>query len=89
MLTDLQRIEHMIETADLLLRFSSNLTEAEYAVSLEKQYAMKVAFVMLGEDAEYAAFLMQFKAHFTFPRNRFASFSSTSRSIASAWSASF
>jgi len=51
MLTDLQRIEHMIETADLLLRFSSNLTEAEYAASLEKQYAMKFAFVMLGEDA--------------------------------------
>jgi len=51
MLTDLQRIEHMIETADLLLRFSSNLTEAEYAASLEKQYAMKFAFIMLGEDA--------------------------------------
>ena len=51
MLTDLQRIEHMIETADLLLRFSSNLTEDEYAASLEKQYAMKFAFVMLGEDA--------------------------------------
>ena len=51
MLTDLQRIEHMIENADLLLRFSSDLTEAEYAASLEKQYAMKFAFVMLGEDA--------------------------------------
>ena len=36
MLTDLQRIEHMIENADLLLRFSSDLTEAEYAASLEK-----------------------------------------------------
>ena len=51
MLTDLQRIEHMIETADFLLRFTANLTEAEYAASLEKQYAMKFAFVMLGEDA--------------------------------------
>ena len=51
MLTDLQRIEHMIETADLLLRFSLNLTGAEYAASLEKQYAIKFAFVMLGEDA--------------------------------------
>ncbi len=51
MLTDLQRIEHMIETADLLLQFAANLTEAEYAASLEKQYAMKFAFVMLGEDA--------------------------------------
>ena len=39
MLTDLQRIEHMIETADSLLKFSANLTVAEYAASLEKQYA--------------------------------------------------
>ena len=51
MLTDLQRIEHMIETVDSLLRFSANLTMAEYAASLEKQYAVKFAFVMLGEDA--------------------------------------
>jgi len=51
MLTDLQRIEHMIETADSLLLFAENLTESEYAASLEKQYAMKFAFVMLGEDA--------------------------------------
>ena len=51
MLTDLQRLEHMIEIADSLLLFSANLTEAEYAASLEKQYAMKFAFIMLGEDA--------------------------------------
>ena len=51
MLTDLQRIEHMIETADSLLQFSANLTLVEYAASLEKQYAVKFAFVMLGEDA--------------------------------------
>ena len=51
MLTDLQRIEHMIEAADSLLQFAANLTAAEYAASLEKQYAMKFAFVMLGEDA--------------------------------------
>ena len=51
MLTDLQRIEHMIENAELLLSFSIDTTEAEYASSVEKQYAMKFAFVMLGEDA--------------------------------------
>lgn len=51
MLTDLQRIEHMIETVDSLLQFSANLPMAEYAASLEKQYAVKFAFVMLGEDA--------------------------------------
>ena len=51
MLTDLQRIAHMIEAADSLLQFAANLTAAEYAASLEKQYAMKFAFVMLGEDA--------------------------------------
>jgi len=51
MLTDLQRIEHMIETTDSLMRFVSNITEAEYSASVEKQYAVKFAFVMLGEDA--------------------------------------
>ena len=51
MLTDLQRIEHMIENAELLLQFSAHLTEAEFLASAEKQYAMKFAFVMLGEDA--------------------------------------
>ena len=51
MLTDLQRIEHMIENAELLISFAANLTETEYASSVEKQYAMKFAFVMLGEDA--------------------------------------
>ena len=51
MLTDLQRIEHMLETVDSLRQFSANLTESEYAASLEKQYAVKFAFVMLGEDA--------------------------------------
>ena len=43
MLTDLQRIEHMIENAELLLSFSTDITEAEYASSVEKQYAMKFA----------------------------------------------
>ena len=33
MLTDLQRIEHMIETVDSLLRFSANISAEEYAVS--------------------------------------------------------
>ena len=51
MLTDLQRIEHMIENVELVLSFIANLTAAEYASSVEKQYAMKFAFVMLGEDA--------------------------------------
>ena len=51
MLTDLQRINHMIENANLLLQFAAGMTEEEYAASLEKQYAMKFAFVMLGEDA--------------------------------------
>ena len=51
MLTDLQRIEHMIEAAELLLRFTSNLTVTEYLASEEKQYAVKFAFIMLGEDA--------------------------------------
>ena len=51
MLTDLERIEHMIENAELLLQFAANVTEEEYASSLEKQYAFKFAFVMLGEDA--------------------------------------
>ena len=51
MLTDLQRIEHMIEAAELLLRFTSNLTVTEYIASAEKQYAVKFAFIMLGEDA--------------------------------------
>ena len=51
MLTDLQRIEHMLETVDSLRQFSANLTESEYAASLENQYAVKFAFVMLGEDA--------------------------------------
>ena len=31
MLTDLQRIEHMLETVDSLRQFSANLTESEYA----------------------------------------------------------
>ena len=30
MLTDLQRLEHMIENAELLLRFAANLSEEEY-----------------------------------------------------------
>lgn len=51
MLTDLQRIEHMIEIANSLLGFVADITEAEYAASMEKQYAVKFAFVMLGEDA--------------------------------------
>lgn len=51
MLTDLQRIDHMIETANSLLQFIVNLTEKDYASSVEKQYAVKFAFVMLGEDA--------------------------------------
>ena len=51
MLTDLQRIEHMIENAELLLSFSTDITKVEYASSVEKQYSMKFAFVMLGEDA--------------------------------------
>ncbi len=41
----------MIENADLLLQFAANLSKEEYALSVEKQYAMKFAFVMLGEDA--------------------------------------
>ena len=51
MLTDLQRIGHMIENAELLLQFAANLSEEEYASSVEKQSAVKFAFVMLGEDA--------------------------------------
>ena len=48
MLTDLQRIEHMIENAELPLSFSIDITKVEYASSVEKQYAMKIVFVMLG-----------------------------------------
>ena len=51
MLTDLQRIGHMIGNAELLLQFAANLSEEEYVSSVEKQYAVKFAFVMLGEDA--------------------------------------
>jgi len=51
MLNDFQRIEHMIETADSIIQFVSGITEAEYSASMEKQYAVKFAFVMLGEDA--------------------------------------
>ncbi|MDR0931882.1 MAG: DUF86 domain-containing protein [Victivallales bacterium] len=51
MLSDLQRIEHMIENANALLTFVANLSETEYAASIEKQYAVKFAFIMLGEDA--------------------------------------
>ncbi len=51
MLTDKQRIEHMIETADILLQIMANTTKEEYASSIEKQFAVKFAFVMLGEDA--------------------------------------
>ena len=35
MLTDLQRIGHMIENAELLLQFAANLPEEEYASSVE------------------------------------------------------
>ena len=41
----------MIENAELVLSFTANLTEAEYASSVVKQYAVKFAFMMLGEDA--------------------------------------
>ena len=63
MLTDLQRIEHMIENAKLVLSFVTNLSEAEYASSVEKQYAMKFAFVMLGEDAASLSDEIKLKFH--------------------------
>ena len=51
MLTDLQRIEHMLDVAEQLVKMASATTEEEYTVSVEKQFALKFGFVMLGEDA--------------------------------------
>ena len=51
MLTDLQRIEHMLEVAGQLVKIASATTAEQYAASVEKQFAVKFGFVMLGEDA--------------------------------------
>lgn len=51
MLTDLERVEHMLDVADSLLQIASSATAEQYAASVEKQFAVKFAFVMLGEDA--------------------------------------
>ena len=51
MLTDLQRIEHMLEISEQLVAIASSTTAEQYATSVEKQFAIKFGFVMLGEDA--------------------------------------
>lgn len=51
MLTDSERIDHMIEVIDHLLQMVNGITENEYMLSVEKQYAVKYALIMLGEDA--------------------------------------
>jgi len=51
MLTDLQRVEHMVEVVGQLVQIASSVTEEQYAASVEKQFAVKFGFVMLGEDA--------------------------------------
>lgn len=51
MLTNRERIEHMIETTNILLQFATNISKDDYLKSVEKQYAVKFAIVMLGEDA--------------------------------------
>lgn len=51
MLTDNERIQHMLEVAENIIQIASSVTEVEYASSIEKQFAIKFGFVMLGEDA--------------------------------------
>ena len=51
MLNDGERIDHMIEVIDHLMQMISGITVKEYAASIEKQYAVKYALIMLGEDA--------------------------------------
>ena len=51
MLTDMERIQHMLEVADRLIHIATSVTEEQYAASFEKQFALKFGFVMLGEDA--------------------------------------
>lgn len=51
MLNDSERIDHMIEVTDQILQMTNGVTEKEYMASVEKQYALKYALIMLGEDA--------------------------------------
>ena len=51
MLTDQERIDLMIEVIDHLLEITAGITVDEYISSIEKQYAVKYALIMLGEDA--------------------------------------
>ena len=51
MLNDSERIDHMIEVIDHLLQMVEGVAEKEYLASIEKQYALRYALIMLGEDA--------------------------------------
>ena len=51
MLNDGERIDHMIEVIDHLIQITSGMTLDVYVSSIEKQYAVKYALIMLGEDA--------------------------------------
>ena len=51
MLNDSERIDHMIEVIDQILQMIDGVTEKEYMDSVEKQYVLKYALIMPGEDA--------------------------------------
>ena len=45
MLTDEERIKHMLETINVLINIVSKLTNEQYSNDIEKQFAVKFAFV--------------------------------------------
>ena len=51
MLTDLQRIEHMLEIIRQIRQIIGSATEAEYGQALSMQFSLRYSVVMLGEDA--------------------------------------
>jgi len=50
-LTDLQRIEHMLEIIRQIRQIIGSATEVEYAQALSMQFSLRYSVVMLGEDA--------------------------------------
>lgn len=51
MLTDLQRIEHMLEIIRQIRQIIGSATEAEYGHTLSMKFSLRYSVVMLGEDA--------------------------------------
>ena len=51
MLTDLQRIEHMLEIIRQIRQIIGSVTAVEYEHTLSMQFSLRYSVVMLGEDA--------------------------------------